>query len=596
MVWRSGKMTVHRLALLLFLLSCVAAPVSSASASGVTERVSVSSAGAQGNIGSWRPSISADGRHVAFESYATNLVSGDTNNQGDIFVRDRLLGTTERVSVSSAGAEANNSNYYPSISADGGHVAWESCATNLVSGDTNNEGDIFVRDRLLGTTERASVSSAGAEANDYSESASISADGRCVAFHSFATNLVPGDTNGWPDVFVRDRLLGTTERVSVNSAGAQANFGSYYPSISADGRYVAFASSASNLVEGDNNGVHDVFVRDRLALTTERVSVSSAETEGNDGSFSYTCPISADGRHAAFWSRASNLVAGDTNGVYDVFVRDRLTGNTGRVSLSSAGAEGNGDSGYLSISADGRYVAFHSFATNLVPGDTNGWSDVFVRDRLAASTKRVSVSSAGAEANSNSQYPSISADGGYVAFHSWATNLVAGDTNADVDVFVRSALTYPVPEVLLEVHPNERAPGSTTAQSIGGNAWIRPAHVPGAMYWWKHYRFVGSDALWIQVCAQNWNATQNGTGDDDNIRMRIDGFVPVDYDLIQNGPWGAYQWRGSKENGHRWTLRFLYLGASPLPVLHALQFEADETPALWWIKVTDLEPGVIEAF
>jgi hypothetical protein len=154
----------------------------------------------------------------------------------------------------------------------------------------------------------------------------------------------------------------------------------------------------------------------------------------------------------------------------------------------------------------------------------------------------------------------------------------------------------PIPEVLLEVHPNERAPGSSNGQVIGGNAWTRPAHVPGAMYWWKHHRFVGSDALWIQVCAQNWNAIQNGTGDDDNIRLRIDGFVPVDYDLIQNGPWGAYQWKGSKENGHRWTLRFLYLGASPLPVLHALQFEADETPVIWWIKVTDLEPEVLEAF
>ena len=150
--------------------------------------------------------------------------------------------------------------------------------------------------------------------------------------------------------------------------------------------------------------------------------------------------------------------------------------------------------------------------------------------------------------------------------------------------------------VLLEVHPNERAPGSSTGQSLGGDAYTRPAHVPGPMYWWKHHRFVGSDALWIQVCAQNWNATQNGTGDDDNIRMRIDGFVPVDYDLMQNGPWGAYQWKGDKEHGHRWTLRFLYLGLSPGPVLHALQFEADETPVIWWVKVTDLEPGVVEAF
>jgi hypothetical protein len=152
-------------------------------------------------------------------------------------------------------------------------------------------------------------------------------------------------------------------------------------------------------------------------------------------------------------------------------------------------------------------------------------------------------------------------------------------------------------QALLEVHPNERAPGSSSGQVIGGKAWTRPAHVPGAMYWWKHYRFVGSDTLWIQVCAQNWNAAQNATGDDDNLRMRIDGVTLADYDGVQNG--GAppsYQWKGSAESGHRWTLRFLYPGVSPIPVLHALQFEADETPAIWWIKVTDLEPGVIEAF
>jgi hypothetical protein len=241
-------------------------------------------------------------------------------------------------------------------------------------------------------------------------------------------------------------------------------------------------------------------------------------------------------------------------------------------------------------------VAFDSTATNLVAGDTNGCADTFVHDRQTGATKRVSVSTGGAEANNDSWYASISGDGQSVAFQSLATNLVDGDTNEEWDVFVHGALPYPVPEVLLEVHPNERAPGSSTGQVIGGQAWVRPAHVPGAMYWWKHHRFVGSDALWIQVCAQNWNAIQNGTGDDDNIRMRIDGFVPVDYDLIQNGPWGAYQWRGDKEHGHRWALRFLYLGPNPLPVLHALQFEADETPVVWWVKVTDLEPGVVEAF
>jgi hypothetical protein len=152
---------------------------------------------------------------------------------------------------------------------------------------------------------------------------------------------------------------------------------------------------------------------------------------------------------------------------------------------------------------------------------------------------------------------------------------------------------WPMPPVVLEVHPNERAPGTDTGQSIGVAPWTRPSPTQPSMYWWQHYRFVASDTLWIQVCAQNWNLTQNGTGDDDNIRMRIDGFVPVDYDLIQNGPWGAYQWKGSKESGHRWTLRFLYLGLSPIPVLHALQFEADETPVIWWVKVTDLTEQMI---
>jgi immune inhibitor A len=171
----------------------------------------------------------------------------------------------------------------------------------------------------------------------------------------------------------------------------------------------------------------------------------------------------------------------------------------------------------------------------------------------------------------------------------------SGDTMT-ADITVEGTEAAAVPEVLLEVHPNERAPGSSTGQAIGGKAWTRPAHAVGPMYWWKHHRFVGSDTLWIQVEAQNWNAGQNGTGDDDNLRVRIDGFTPVDYDLIQNGPLGSWQWKGSVESGHRWTLRFLYPGASPIPKLHALQFEADETPAIWWVKVTDLEPGVVEAF
>jgi Tol biopolymer transport system component len=421
---------------------------------GHTERVSVSSSGAQGDGDSGFASISADGRFVAFESLASNLVPGDTNATAgdpwsgrDVFVRDRLTGRTERVSVSSSGAQGNSWSAEPSVSADGRFVAFTSWASNLVPGDTNATAgdpwsgcDVFVRDRLTGRTERVSVSSSGAQGNDWSYSPSISADGRFVAFKSFASNLAPGDTNVVRDVFVRDRLTGTTERVSVSSSGAQGDGGSGFASISADGRFVAFESSASNLAPGDTNACYDVFVRDRLTRATERVSVSSSGAQGN--SWSAEPSVSADGRFVAFASWASNLVPGDTNGAYDVFLRDRLTGTTQRVSVSSSGAQANGGSGSASISADGRSVAFESLASNLAPADTNGTWDAFVRDRLTGATERVSVSSSGAQGNSWSAYPSISADGRFVAFESWASNLVPGDTNGYPDVFVRDRLGY----------------------------------------------------------------------------------------------------------------------------------------------------------
>jgi len=227
-----------------------------------TERVSVDSLGGEGNSDSVRPSISADGRYVAFQSYATNLVGGDGNGYLDVFVRDRQSGTTERVSVDSLGGEGDGDSGYSSISADGRYVAFLSLA-NLVGGDTNGFGDVFVRDRQSGTTERVSVDSLGGEGNSDSYGSSISADGRYVAFQSSATNLVGGDTNGVDDSFVRDRQNGRTERVSVDSLGVEGNSDSYDSSISANGRYVAFQSYATNLVNGDGNGRQDVFLRDR---------------------------------------------------------------------------------------------------------------------------------------------------------------------------------------------------------------------------------------------------------------------------------------------------------------------------------------------
>lgn len=414
----------------LLLATALAAP----SAGQATERVSVDSSGGQGNDHSNAPSISADGRAVAFVSPATNLVGGDTNGAIDVFVHDRRSGTTERASVDSGGAEGNGHCSSPSLSSDGRYVAFSSDATNLVSGDTNAVGDIFVRDCRSGTTERVSVG-LGAEANSSSSAPSLSADGRYVAFASYANNLVDEDTGWHSDIFVRDRLSGTTERVSVGQNGNQGNFTSSSASISADGRYVAFTSGASNLVTGDTNGSVDIFVRDCQSRTTERVSVDSLGTQGDDGCGGSS--ISADGRFVAFQSFATNLVDGDTNGWADIFVHDRASGTTERVSIDSSGAQGDGVSYAPSISAD-RYVAFVSRAGNLVGGDTNGSDDVFAHDCHDGTTERLSVGSLDLQGNNLSMFPSMSANGRCMAFQSVADNLVSGDTNEHVDVFVRS--------------------------------------------------------------------------------------------------------------------------------------------------------------
>jgi Tol biopolymer transport system component len=403
----------------------------------VTQRVSLTSLGVQANGFSGFPAISADGRYVAFHSGATNLVPGDTNDWRDTFVRDRQGGTTERVSIGSGGAQGNQESdtASPSISADGRYVAFASAASNLVAGDTNLWGDVFVRDRQLAVTERVSVATGGTQADGFCSRPSISADGRYVAFTSTATNLVPGDTNGRVDVFVRDRQASTTERVSVDSSGAQSNDNCFHPSVSADGRYVAFHSAATNLVVGDTNGTDDIFLRDRVSATTERVSVSSGGSQGNGPS--YDASISGDGRCVAFYGTATNLVVGDTNRTYDVFVRDRQTGSTERVSVASGGGQASDVSASCAISADGRYVAFWSIAANLVVGDTNEVSDIFLHDRALVATGRQSVDSWGVEAGYVSSDPTISGDGRRVAFQSLATNLVQADTNAAGDIFLR---------------------------------------------------------------------------------------------------------------------------------------------------------------
>ena len=422
--------------------ACLAALLASPVEAQVTSLVSVGSDGMQGVADSFNPSISPDGRYVGFFSY-NDLQSGlsaGLSVHSDVYLRDRQLGLTELISVNSSGVPANSYSYNPSLSSDVRWVSFLSFGTNLVAGDTNGPYpiglDVFVRDRQLGTTERVSIASSGAEANGESYGPSISADGRFVVFYSIASNLVVGDTNGSHDVFLHDRQLGTTERVSVDSNGAQASGDSYGASVSADGRYVAFWSSAGDLVAGDTNLAEDVFVRDRLLGTTERVSVDSGGAQANG--VSRVPSISADGRYVGFDSTAGDLVAGDTNGARDIFVRDRLLGTTVRVSVDSGGTEANDDSLATSISDDGRSVAFYSRASNLVSGDTNGRIDVFLRDLQLGTTERVSVDSSGTEGSFDSgiQLPSVSADARYVAFDSRA-GLAPGDTNAAHDVYVR---------------------------------------------------------------------------------------------------------------------------------------------------------------
>ena len=408
-------------------------------ASGVTEvvetsRVSVASDGTQANIRSSSPTVSGDGSTVAYFSAASNLVAGDTNSTSDVFVFDLASGVASRVSVASDGTQANNGSFAPAVSGDGSTVAYESDAANLVAGDTNDARDIFVFDVASGVTSRVSVASDGTQANNRSYAASVSGDGTTVAYSSYAANLVVGDTNDARDIFVFDVASGVTSRASVASDGTQANAESYMPAVSGDGSTIAYSSYASNLVAGDTNDVQDVFVFDVASGVTSRVSVASDGTQANANS--YAPAVSGDGSTVAYLSYASNLVAGDTNGTWDVFVFDVASGVTSRVSVASDGTQANIESSYVAVSGDGSTVVYSSYASNLVAGDTNSAWDVFVFDVASGVTSRVSAASDGTQANAGSHEPAVSGDGSTVAYSSWASNLVAGDTNGFPDVFV----------------------------------------------------------------------------------------------------------------------------------------------------------------
>jgi Tol biopolymer transport system component len=427
------------------LVAMLAATGVALAATPTTELVSATPGGAPGNRDSYEPPMSADGRFVAFASQASNLVAGDSNRSIDVFVRDRQTGQTTLASVATGGAQSNGDSYRPAISGDGRYVAFASHASNLAPVDRKHAYyDVFIHDQQTGATKLVSETSSGTGGNGESNHPSLSENGRFVAFSSDATNLVPGRTiHPSHHEFVRDMQTGKIERIDVSSKGVQGDGDCHDPSISADGRFDAFTSRASNLVKGDTNHAYDVFVRDRKKGTTTRVSVTSSGGQANESSIHAW--ISGDGRYVTFESSATNLVPHDTNKARDIFVHDRKTGKTTLVSASSSGAEGNADSVSPSISNHGGWVAFYSLASNFAPGDKNRLYDAFVRDVRAGTTTRVSVGLGGADPDGASSDeppvpPSLSSDGDFVAFTSAASNLVAGDSGSGSDVFVRGPL------------------------------------------------------------------------------------------------------------------------------------------------------------
>lgn len=451
---------------------------------GVTHLVSASRRGEPGDAASNSASISGDGRFVAFESNAENLVSsktyeGEDISSGDlsgydVFVADRARHTLQAVSVAPSGGPANGESGVAFMSGNGRYVAFESLASNLVKGDTNGAADVFVRDLVTHRTELVSVTSSGAQQQldpvakleDPSRLGcscymfpTLSYDGRYVAFSSSASNLVAGDHNNAVDVFVRDRKKGRTERVSVDSSGREqeTNAGDssenarfLNPSISGDGRFVSFRSSAGNLARDDNNRSYDMFVHDRVTRTTERITSAPgpANVEDDDQPY-YVQPdpgvskaLSFDGRYVAF--SASPLPTVGPSEVH-IFVYDRKTGRTKQVDVSSSGQRGEygpGDSARSpAVSADGRYVAFLSAASNLVAGDENGATDVFVHDQKTATTIRLTGAPAAGEGpceDCGSSRPSISADGSIVAFESTLVNAALAPDSAVDQIFVNA--------------------------------------------------------------------------------------------------------------------------------------------------------------
>jgi Tol biopolymer transport system component len=469
-----------------------------------TQRINLSYAGNQLSADSGGPVMTPDAHYILFSTAASDVVAGDTNGVSDVFIYDRLSGTTERISVGTGGTESNGDSNGQWMSADGRFVVFASVGDNLVSGDTNQWKDVFVRDRLLGTTERVSVASDGTEADGESFACAISADGRFVSFSSWADNLVSGDTNGYYDVFVHDRQAGTTIRVDVASDGTQADEPSFETSISGDGRYVAFASWATNLGQINQNGQwgYDVFVHDCWTGATRCVS-ADASNHGGDGDSQFP-RISDDGRYIAYQTYARNLLPQYGASAGQILVYETATGATTIASLNSSGQPGT--SGWMNVrptlSPDGRYIAFGSHARNFSQTYANFNGGVYVRDRLLGTVERMSVDSNGVQSDDGAEEGCVSADGRYASFASRSTNLVPGDTNGFTDIFLRDRAPASVASFCLGDGSGLLCPCGNSGGPYRGCQ--NSATTGGAILWATGHSSLGQDTLQITSFGVRW--------------------------------------------------------------------------------------------
>lgn len=348
---------------------------------GLVTPISLNISGKYSNSSSDEPSINSSGTLIGYSSYATDLVADDTNNLKDIFVSE-VSGQTYRVNVASDGSESNGLSIHPAIASQSRIIAFESSATNLVTNDNNNRSDIFIHELDSAVTERVSISTLGVESDQHSRSPAISQDGRYVVFENSSDVLVTGDTNNSQDIFMRDRQTNETVLVSLDDAGIQANGGSSHPDISANGRYVVFQTSANNLVQDDTNAQQDIYRKDMQTGQIERISldISGAQFSNVD---SIMPKMSSNGQFVAFITETplsdpnKNYSKGVSNQVFNVYVRDLAKQMTRKLSDTQNGDNLIEPIYSMDISDDGSTVLFATESRAFTLQDNNNNSDIY---------------------------------------------------------------------------------------------------------------------------------------------------------------------------------------------------------------------------